>query len=77
MLPAILEALNPRKNKLLLFAQMAMSQSQFIAFRALLLDELGQRGLERDLVRILAERTPGTGMARAGIDHAKKEVRHE
>ena len=59
MLPAILEALSARKNKLLLIAQASLSQSQFLAFRTLLLDELGQKGLEGELVRILAPQKQG------------------
>ena len=59
MLPAILEALGARKNKLLLLAQASLTQHQFVAFRTLLLDELGQKGLEGELVRILAGQKQG------------------
>lgn len=59
MLAAILEALNARKNNLLLLAEASLHPGQFNAFRKLLLNELGQKGLEGELVRILAERKPG------------------
>lgn len=59
MLPAILEALNSRKKKLLLLAEASLPHHQFLAFRTLFLDELGQKGLEGELVRIVAERKPG------------------
>ncbi|HJW54154.1 MAG TPA: hypothetical protein VJ577_02680 [Burkholderiaceae bacterium] len=52
---AIRQALNSRKSKLLDMAQAAFPQSQYIAFRKLLLNELGKQGFEQDLERILAE----------------------
>ncbi len=55
LLPAIIAALNGRKNALLLFAQASLPPQQFEAFRKLLLRELGKDGLERELVRIIAE----------------------
>lgn len=55
LLPAIIAALNVRKNMLLLFAQASLSPQQFRAFRKLLLRELGRDGLERELVRIIGE----------------------
>lgn len=54
-LNAIREALNSRKSKLLDMAQAAFPESQYIAFRKLLLNELGRQGFEQDLERILAE----------------------
>ena len=37
-------------KRVLLFAQAAMSESQFIAFRKLILDEFGSRGLRKEIV---------------------------
>jgi len=51
----IRQAINPRLNRLLLFGQMAMSESQFKAFRKLVLDELGNSGLHQDLDRLLSK----------------------
>ena len=55
LLPAIVEALNVRKNTLLLVAQSSLPPQQFEAYRRLLLRELGKDGLERELLRIIAE----------------------
>jgi hypothetical protein len=55
MLDAIVQALNARKNRVLLFAQAALPQERFQAFRKLFLGEFGRDGLERELVRIIAE----------------------
>lgn len=55
MLPQILELLNARKNRVLLLAQAALSESQFQAFRVLFLNEFGKSGLERELARVLDE----------------------
>lgn len=55
LLAAILDALNCRKSKALLYAQAGLPDSQYQAFRKLFLDEFGRNGLERDLERIAAE----------------------
>ena len=75
----IVELLNPRKNRLLLYAEAALPERQFAAFRKLLLDELGNGGLIRDL-----EGLYGTGQDRDTKDrhgagrhiHAGKEADH-
>lgn len=54
-LAAILDAINASKNQVLLLAQAALPEHQFKAFRKLLLDEFGQKGLEKELARIYAE----------------------
>ena len=54
-LQAIIEALNARKNRLLLLAQASLSESQFHAFRKLLLLELGRDGFEGELLKIVTE----------------------
>ena len=63
-LPAILALLNPRKNRVLRFAEAALPETQFRAFRGLLLDEFGREGLEKDLERLVAEREQGNGQGR-------------
>ena len=42
-------AINPRKNKILLYAQMVLSSVQFEIFRKLVLDELGNSGFVKDV----------------------------
>jgi hypothetical protein len=53
MSPSLREHLSACKKRILDGAQMAMSESQFQAFRRLVLDTLGERGFERELVRVL------------------------
>lgn len=53
---AIVERLNPRKSKILLVAQAMLPESQFKAFRQVLLDELGKGGFEKELERVIAEK---------------------
>ena len=53
--PVILVLLNQRKNRVLRIAEAALPETQFRAFRGLLLDEFGRDGLERDLERLVAE----------------------
>lgn len=55
ILQAIIEALNARKNRALRFAEAALPPPQYQAFRKLFLGEFGRDGMERDLVRIIAE----------------------
>lgn len=52
---ALLDLLNARKNRVLLYAQAALPQSQFNAFKKLFLDEFGRSGLEGQLVKLDAE----------------------
>ena len=59
MVEAIREVLNVRKRRLLLFAEAALPQAQFQAFRKLVLDEMGNTGLEQDLVRVVADMRQG------------------
>jgi hypothetical protein len=76
MLEAIREVLNVGKRRLLLFAEAALPQGQFQAFRKLLLDEMGNTGLEQDLVRVVADVRQGEGCGAGGKIHAGKEVPH-
>lgn len=52
---SVLSVLNARKAKVLLIAEAALPQTQYLAFRKLFLNEFGQGGLEGDLVRVIAE----------------------
>ena len=72
----IRELLNLRKRRLLLFAEAALPVTQFVAFRKLLLGELGEKGLEQDLVRAVAEIRQGERQGVGGNIHARKEVPH-
>lgn len=47
--------LNARKSKILTYAQIAMTEHQFKAFRTLVLDEFGKNGLESELNQLLNE----------------------
>lgn len=71
---AIREVLNVRKRRLLLFAEAALPQAQFQAFRKLVLDEMGNTGLEQDLVRVVAEVRQRERQGVGGNIHAGKEV---
>lgn len=52
---AVVALLNARKNKILTYAQLGLSEHQFTAFRSLVLDELGKNGLESELAELLDE----------------------
>ena len=75
-LETIIEALNARKNRVLLLAQVGMPASQFEAFRKLFLDEFGRSGFEAELERVLRQ-SSRTGTERAGRYAQRKEVHHE
>ncbi len=47
--------LNARKSRILTYAQVAMTEHQFKAFRSLVLDEFGKNGLESELNELLNE----------------------
>jgi hypothetical protein len=55
LLNSVLALLNARKNKILTIAQSSLPQHQFIAYRSLVLDELGKNGLESELTELLDE----------------------
>ena len=55
LLQAIVQALNARKNRMLLIAEAALPGPQYQAFRKIFLSELGKDGLERELEQIVAE----------------------
>ncbi len=52
---ACITLLNIRKSKILTYAQVAMTEHQFKAFRSLVLDEFGKNGLESALNKLLNE----------------------
>jgi hypothetical protein len=66
MLAAIVDALNARKNRVLLFAQAALPESQYQAFRKLFLGEFGRDGLERELERLFAGKKGDQALERLG-----------
>ena len=76
-LQQVLDVLNPRKKQILLVAESSLAESQFRAFRTLMLNELGRDGLEGDLARLWVSQrnTEGNGTGRPM--HAGKEVPHE
>ena len=54
-LQTLIALINVRKSKILTYAQVAMTEHQFKAYRALVLDELGKEGLESELAKLLDE----------------------
>lgn len=54
-LQALLAMLNEHKSKVLLVAESSLPESQFRAFRKLLLMEFGEKGLEGKLQKLYAE----------------------
>lgn len=77
LLAVLVDAVNARKNRALRFAEAALPESQYRAFRGLFLDEFGRNGLERELARIVAEFDRQTGKASGRPTHAGKEVPHD
>ncbi len=75
LLDALLQKLNERKNNLLLLAQASLPESQFNAFRKLLLNELGRNGLEGDLQKLLSTDSRN-GKERAG-SHKQERGCHD
>jgi hypothetical protein len=58
---AIKAIINPRLNRVLWFAQLAMPDEKFQVFRKLLLDEFGKRGLEGELDRLCSSASEQEG----------------
>lgn len=54
-LQTLLELVNVRKSRVLLIAEASLPESQYRAFRKLLLCEFGEKGLEGELQKIYAE----------------------
>lgn len=76
VIEAIREVLNLRKRRLLLFAEAALPQGQFQAFRKLVLEELGSTGLEQDLARVVADIRQEERYGAGGNRPAGKGVPH-
>lgn len=51
----IRQAINPRLNRVLKIAAAALPDSQFKAFRSVVLDEFGNSGLAKDLERLMTK----------------------
>ena len=51
-LPVLLELINARKTRVLQVAEAALSESQYRAFRHIVLDEFGRSGLEKELAQM-------------------------
>jgi hypothetical protein len=51
----VLEQVSARLNRLLLVAELCLSEKQFTIFRKMMLDEFGRNGLGRDLERLGAD----------------------
>lgn len=75
LLPKILEKLDEHKNHLLQVAAVGMADSQFKAYRTIVLDTLGRNGFQQDLEKILAQHTEWNGAGRN--TQARKEVPNE
>lgn len=54
-LSLLLELINTRKTRVLQVAEAALSESQYRAFRHIVLDEFGKSGLERELMQLFRE----------------------
>ena len=72
LLAVILDALDRRKNRLLLVAEAALPPSQYKAFRTIVLDELGKSGFQQELEDAFKRNKDRQGTGRT--DTAKKEV---
>lgn len=70
-------AINRHIARVLQYAQAALPESQFRAYRGLVLDEFGRNGLELDVVRIAADYEKLRGKETGRPIHAGKEVPHD
>lgn len=61
----IKDLLNTRKNRVLTIAQSSLPEHQFQAFKKLYLDEMGERGFESELKKLLDKHR---GMDRDGLE---------
>ena len=77
LLAILLGVVNARKNRALRYAETALPESQFRAFRGLFLDEFGRNGLESELERIVADYEWLKGKDTGRPIHAGKEVPHD
>lgn len=77
LLALLLTAINARKARVLMVAEVALPEGQFKAYRSVVLDEFGRKGLESDLERIVADYERRNGKEAGGPTHAGKEVPHD
>lgn len=75
MLEVILGLINMRKNKILLLAESALPESQYKAFRKLFLNELGEKGLEADLLLVFDEEINSFGSDTNGREQMMRKRR--
>jgi hypothetical protein len=73
-LQQVMDAIRPRINRVLLFAQASLPAHQFEAYRKLVLDELGNSGLNKDLARLFDEKAPQDRQGSGRNTHEQKEV---
>jgi len=74
ILNEIIDILNEGRKRILLYAQASLPQSQFEAFRKLVLDEMGKSGIEGKVMDIF-ERFGEKG--RRGVESAAKRSENE
>ena len=70
----VMETIRPHINRVLLYAESSLPEAQFKAFRKLVLDELGNSGLNKDLERLFDERAPQDRQGSGRNTQARKEV---
>lgn len=73
----IVAMLNARKNRVLLYAQAALPDQQFAAFKKLFLDEFGMRGLESELAKLFKRLRSEDGLERNGQEYITQERRRQ
>lgn len=61
----ISDLLNARKSRVLTIAQASLSEHQFHAFKKLYLDEMGDKGFNKELKQLLEKQH---GMGRNGLE---------
>jgi hypothetical protein len=77
-LPDIVALVKPRIHKLLLVAEAALPEGQFAAFRKIVLDELGNSGLNKDLEELFGKGQDHKDRSGTGRNTlAGKEVDHD
>ena len=73
-LAEVMEAVQPHINRVLLYAESSLPEGQFRAFRKLVLDELKNSGLNKDLKRLFEKQAPQDREGSGRNTYARKEV---
>jgi len=73
----VMNAINARVNRVLLYGESSLSEPQFRAFRKLVLDEFGRSGLQGDLARLFNQPEPQDGNGAGRPTHAGKGVERD